>query len=1771
MGLLLFIKGKNRENYKLEGLLQKSGYKLELVTDIGSALSSLRKQIIDVVLADISAQGLSEPTWLNSVMEARPHVPIILISDKSSVEAAEKLVDAGALEYFVEPISEDEFLKTIEFATKLYALTESDVSAQEKRIKFKRIVRDLRKDYREQAEKLKLSEERLKQISENMLDMVTVVDTHGRFVYVSPSNKKFTGYDPEDLAGKRIFDLVHPDDLDAVYSTARSTVENRKGGRWEFRYHHKDGHYIWIEIIGSLFFDEEGNVAGAVLGGRDITAKKQAEQALKESEKRFKDISCSMADFIWETDIDATYTYSSGNVKDVTGYSVEELIGKKPFDFMLSDDAERARAAFNGAILKKQPIRDIEIRRLSKDGQVIWILTSGIPIIDENGEVRGFRGVARDVTERKRTEQALKESEKRFRDISYSMADFIWEIDQDGIYTYCSENVKGVTGDSPEELMGKKPFDLMPPDDAERAREAFNGAVLRKQPIRDIKIRRLSKDGKIIWLLANGVPVIDEKGEVKGYRGVAKDITGRVVAEQALRETNQFNMQVISSAQEGIAVYDRELKYVVWNKFMEDLTGVPAKKVLGKNALKLFPNLREQGVHSLLRRALEGEIVHSPDMLFRVPYTGKSGWISGIYAPHRNVKGEIIGAVEMVRDVTKRKRAEEALRESEERYRSFLQNFQGIAYRGDLDFTPLFCHGAVEAITGYTEGDFLAGQPRWDQIIHPEDMPEVHKSAEPLRNRPGFSTEREYRVIRKDGQVRWVRELIQNICGPDGKPSLVQGVVYDITERKLMEERLAWEWMLNSAIAALYKPLISPLAGISEIAKVILIQAKSLTQSEHGFVSTIDSVTGDNIGHTLTEMVKGRCEVSEKDKKTVFQRGKDGQYSGLSGHALNTRKAFYTNSPETHPSSRGKPEGHIPINNFLTVPVVLGDELVGQIALANSSSDYTERDLQAIKRLAEFYALAIQHKRAVNALQESEEKFRKLAETAGAAIFIHKGGRFCYVNSTFETMMGYTRDEVLKMNFWELVHPEHRELVKQRGIARARGEKIMPRYEFKILTKDGRERWTDLTGGVIDYEGEAAVIGTAYDITERKRAEEAIIQAKQQWERTFDSVPDLIMILDDKFRIMRANRSLADKLGVAPQELIGKLCYKVLHGTEEPPQFCPHVKSLATKKEQAEEMYVDTLGGYFSITVSPIYDSEGRSTGSVHVARDITEHKMAEDAIRSKLEFEDTLLKVSSRFVGVADLNSVINESLADVGRLAIADRAYVFLFNEDNKTMGNTHEWCAEGASSEIQNLQNLPMDTFSWWIEKMRRREVINVKDVSLLPGEAKAEKEEFEREGIKSVLGIPLYIGTNLGGFVGFDNVSETREWTGEQLMLLQLVADTFGNAFERSKAENEKVKLEEELLQSQKMEALGRLAGGIAHDFNNLLTGIIGYSQMILTSLSPLEPLRNDIEEIKIAAERGASLTKQLLTFSRRRPTTPKVIDLNEVISSYKNILDRTIGEDIELIFIPAKSMGSVKVDQTQLEQVLINLVINSRDAMPHGGKLIIETKNATIDEEYCRLHPYAAPGEYVMLAVSDTGIGMDDEVKKHIFEPFFTTKETGTGLGLSIVYGIARQNGGFINSYSELGIGTTFRIYLPRVYEKAVKAKPLKQERLVGEETVLLVEDEDMLRDLAKKILQRHGYKVLEAKGGRQAISIFEKHKRKIKLLIADVVMPGMNGWELFEKLKASKPKLKVLFTSGYTEEIIGQQNVVEKRVPFIQKPFTIDELLRKVREAISDD
>lgn len=885
-------------------------------------------------------------------------------------------------------------------------------------------------------------------------------------------------------------------------------------------------------------------------------------------------------------------------------------------------------------------------------------------------------------------------------------------------------------------------------------------------------------------------------------------------------------------------------------------------------------------------------------------------------------------------------------------------------------------------------------------------------------------------------------------------------------------------------------------------------------------------------------------------------------------------------------------------------------------------------------------------RRSERELSESEEKFISLAESTASAIFICSG-RFLYVNHAMGLLTGYSREELLQMNLHDLAAPEFKGSARRCGEEYLGGDDNTPvRYEFKIATKGGEERWIDFTVSRIPYKGMPAIIGTAFDVTDRKHTEEALWETTRTLQSFIQASPLALVVLDPEGKVKLWNPAAERIFGWSAQEVLNKAYPLVPKERQEEFRFLEEkvLQGQVITGMEALRMKKDSSLINANISTAPVYSAGGTVTGTMLILEDISARKHAEAALRDSEEryrivaetAQDAIITIDESDTMILVNNAAERifgytreEMLGKPVTMLMPERLrerHVAAVRKHVETGERSIPWVAVGLPGLHKSGREIFLEiSYGEFIKEGRYYFIGIIRDVTLrketeesLRESERKYRELFEEskdvvyistpegkfldinpagvelfgysskeEVLSADLGRDIYVNPqereafkqiiNRDGFVkDFEVLMQRKD--GERLNIL-----ITGTAVHNEKGEvivyrgfmrdvTNQRKLEQQLLQSQKMEATGKLAGGIAHDFNNILTAIISYGSLLQMALPRDNPARSHVEQILTLADRAANLTQSLLAFSRKQIMNPKPVDMNEIIRRVQKLLSRLIGEDITLETLLTEENVKVMADSGQIEQVLMNLATNARDAMPEGGALILRTDVITMDKEFIRRYGYGTPGTYVRISVSDTGSGMDEATMKRIFDPFFTTKEVGkgTGLGLSIVYGIIKQHNGYINVYSEPGKGTTFRIYLPlyRVRGEAVEEVPTELAAPRGTETVLLAEDEEPVRTTTGTVLRQFGYTVIEAVDGEDALRKFREHRDEIDLLLLDVIMPKKNGKEVYNEIKSIRPDIRVLFSSGYTSDIMHRKGILEEGLPFISKPYTPGALLVKIREVL---
>jgi two-component system, cell cycle sensor histidine kinase and response regulator CckA len=801
--------------------------------------------------------------------------------------------------------------------------------------------------------------------------------------------------------------------------------------------------------------------------------------------------------------------------------------------------------------------------------------------------------------------------------------------------------------------------------------------------------------------------------------------------------------------------------------------------------------------------------------------------------------------------------------------------------------------------------------------------------------------------------------------------------------------------------------------------------------------------------------------------------------------------------------------------------VIHGDDRpFGVLTARNTEARPLSReDVQFLELVAHVLGSAISREQVEEVFRVSEAGYRHILDTASEGICaLNADGQMTYVNRRAAEMLGYdSPEQLLGEPIVSFMFDEDRE--ETSAVFEGWKGSLQNQFDFRLRCRDGSELWVlASTSPILDQAGNfggALVMFT--DVTARRRAERALRESEVRYRRIVETANEGIWMTGAEWRSEYVNRVMASMIGYRVEEIVGRSLIDFFF-EDDRARMRAVLDAQRTNSHEQLELRLRRKGGaeiWVTASTTPILGEAGALEGLLVMCTDVTAPRRAA-AERVRL------------YSAVEQAAEAIMMTRPD-GTIVYVNPAWQRLTGySSGEVLGRTPRLLRADVQDPkvYADLWETILDGRVW------RGEVTNRHKSGAL--------------------------------YTWEETITPVRDESGRITEFIAFGQDT-----------STRRDLEARLRQSQKMEAVGRLAGGVAHDFNNLLTVITGYSERLLMGLADDDPLRKGAEAIKRSADRAASLTHQLLAFSRRQIMAPKVLDLNSVVSNMNKLLQRLIGEDIELVTHPAADLGRIKADPNQIEQVIMNLAVNSRDAMPQGGTLTVETSNVVLDKSFAARHLGLQPGPYVVLTVTDTGCGMDLETQSHLFEPFFTTKEQGkgTGLGLSTTYGIVKQSNGYIWVESAVGNGSTFRIYLPRIDEATDSPAPAPEARSAphGSETILLVEDEEAVRHLLRDILRRYGYTVLEAGHGAQAMEICESHEGPIHLVVTDMVMPQMSGWEVADAVSRLRPKARIIYMSGYIEHVVVEQRVLESGVAFLGKPFTPETLGRKVREVLDGE
>ena len=1535
------------------------------------------------------------------------------------------------------------------------------------------------------------NEESLQTFFNALDDLVFVFEPEGRILFTNPAAQNRLGYTPSELAVMNALDLHPPEQRQEAAKLLAGMIAG-KIMICPIPLQARDGTRIPVE---TEILHGQWRGKKVLLGiSHDITERKRAPERLTESRNYLYKIIDSLAEPIFVKDRQHRWVLLNNANCGLIGHPRDELLGKTDHDFFPKSEADvfwlKDEAVFTAG---KENINEEKIT--DAKGNVHTLITKKTLYTDEQGE-KFIVGISNDITERKRVEQDLQKFEFSIDQAS----DAIFWMTREAGFSYVNEQACRSLGYTREELMQLHLWDIDPVFPKERwdaewkqFQENRQGGAQHLETFhrrKDGRVFPVSISSKHLWF-----------GHTELHVAVARDITERKQAEETIVHERQLLRTLIDLLPEIFYIKDLNSRFLVANEALAKHFGKETpSQILGLSDADFYPaeladkyraeEVKVFGGESLIDH--EGEGV-SPD--------GREGTHLTTKVPFRDSQGRIQGLVGIGRDITERKQAEETIVHERQLLRMLIDLLPETFYIKDLDSRFLVANEALakhfgketpSQILGLSDADFypaeLAARYRAEEVKVFGGEPLIDHEGKGVSPVGRECTHLTTKVPFRDSQGR-----IQGLVG----------IGRDITERKRAEEA-------RRKSEERYGLLFH---GINDAVFVHSLSSDGLP----GRFSEVNDIACRRLGYTRDELLRmSPVDIDAPESQALvpamMQRLRANKHAVWEG---------------LHVCKDGR-KIPVEISNHLF-------DLEGEPTVLATVRDITER------------------KQAEEAVRQGEERYRALVETAPDVVYIISDkGVFASLNPVFEAITGWARTEWLGKPFAPLLHPEDVSLAVEMFQKVLRGDKAPP-YELRILSKSGKYLVGEFTSTPYIKDGKVAgKLGIVRDITERKRAEEALRQGEVRLEKINRCLLELGPNFDSNINRLTAlcgellgatcalyNRLQGDLLcsvgrwqtppGFKSEDApTGHICYDVIRNNREDAVVITNLPRTSYA-ESDPNVRAQGLQTYMGCAVK----CEGKAVGSLCVVYN-TDYRPTDDDRRILGIIASAIGNEDTRKQAEAELNRLMTAIEQTPESVVITDTQGRILYVNpvfERVTGYSRAEAIGQNPRLLKSNRQESAFYRELWAKisagEVWRGRFINKKKDGTLFTEDAVIAPVRDEKGAVTNYIAIKRDISHEL--------------------------------------------ELEVQYRQTQKIDSIGRLAGGVAHDFNNILAVICGHTDLALAQLSSDAPLRSNLECIQESAERAANLTRQLLAFARRQVIEPRRINLNELIVNLNKMLRRLIGEDIKLVTQAAPDLGQIKADPGQIEQVLLNLVVNARDAMPDGGTLTIRTDNVTLDEDYARRY-LVTPGDYVMVSVSDTGVGMTDEVKQHIFEPFFTTKEQGkgTGLGLATCFGIIQQSNGHIHSESQVDKGTQFKIYLPRILEleDSISNREVPVSLPQGTETILLAEDEPSLRQLMARMLRTQGYTVLEAADGHEALILAQANGAKIQLLLTDVIMPGLSGKTLAEWLGQVNPAVRVLFISGYINNNAVRDSMSKPGTFFLQKPFNPLDLTRKVREAI---
>jgi len=1648
-----------------------------------------------------------------------------------------------------------------------------------------------------------------------------------KYVYINPAFTNMTGYSFEDLSSMNFWDIITPDMRDLV---RRRGVGRQNGEdvppRYDLKFITKSGEERSGAFDATFIkFQNKPAILGTVL---DITERIKMELALRASEEKYRELVENANSIVLRMDTTGKITFFNEFAQRFFGYEEEEILGKNVVGTIVPPIESTGRDLHSMiediGVNPKRYVNNIN-ENIRLNGERVWIAWTNRPVYGKTGKLSEIMCVGNDITESKKAEDLLRLAEEKYRNIFENSIMGIFQTTPEGHCLSANSEMAKIFGyESPQEMtdsvndIGQQLY-VDPELRARLIKLAQEGVDLYQ-----FETEMYRKDGAKIWVSVNVRAMRGADGKIYCFEGTVEDITERKHIEILLRESEDRYSAVVKQARDGIVlIQDSTCQFA--NEAMADTLGYAPGELDGIPFTNcLAPDDRAM-VAGWVKARIRGEDVPT---MYETRLIRKDGRIvdAELSACVIHTDGHPVDLV-MIRDISERKHSEKALQESERKFRDLVEKSLVGVYLIRHDGVVGYVNARCAEIFGYEVKEVI-DILRVEDIVFPEDWPIVRENVRVRLLGELVSNHYEFRIVTKNKDVKYV-EVYGSLTVCEGKPAII-GTLLDITERKEAEKACVES-------ERKYRELVAQLPdtvwefdenGVYTFINLHGLQIFGYTAEDLGKGLTIFQTMAPEDRDRARENLQKRNHGEEigRNEYNMFRKDgtrfpalihtnpiiRDGRPAGfrsvvvditeqrLAEEALKESEERYRTIFEnavlgifqTSPEGRfirinsafarmhgyGSPEEMIAATTDVAQQHYVNpldrtrlERLLKAHGTVRFEAQYYRKDKSKIWLVMNVRAVSgpdgkilyyegtvediTERKRVEHELEESERKFRDLSEKSIAGIYLlQEDGLVKYVNARCAEIFGYAVDEVINiLRVEDVIFPEDWPIVRESVSKRISGKLPSDHYEFRIVTKDNVVKHVETYSSITIYEGRPAVLGTLLDITERKRAAE------------------FMQIQHDLALALNATSSLEEGLSLCLEgamQVSGMDCggiYLTDSKSGSLDLVCHHGLSSAFVKSKShfdadapntrlvmagQNVYTEfrDLGvpqdeGDRSerlrvIAILPIY-CEGEVIGCLNIAS----HTKCEIPAWTKVALETIASKVCStvtrligqkalweserRFREFADLLPQIVFELDGMGSITFMNR---YALDKHGYTLDDLSE------NSEIFQYL-IPED-------RGRARELAE----RILKGEKfdGTELTAIKKDGIT----FPILV-----------YLSPVKDEVG--------ITGIRGIAIDISDHKN----LEEQLHHAQKLQSIGTLAGGIAHDFNNLLTTILGCSQLLRMKANFDGKTGEYVERITEAAESAAQLTQNLLTFSRKQVATPIVIDPNIIVEKIEKLALRTIGENIICKVMYGTSDLRIMADVNQMEQVLMNIFINARDAMPHGGTINVKIEEVQLDRDFIDSHGGGQPGRYAKIAVKDSGIGMDSKTMDRIFEPFFTTKEVGkgTGLGLSIVYGIIRKHNGYVTVSSEPGRGTKVEVYLP--FTDAASETSTVASDLVhlekGNETILIAEDDPLMLNMLKAILEEGGYRIIEAVDGEDALQKYVQHKERIEMVILDVMMPKKNAKDVFEVIKVLDPFQKILFISGYTPEDMDKSGIFKENFNLIKKPFLPDYLLKKVREVFA--